>query len=201
MHFIVRQRIFMGQIIEQSIRHQPTSVHYPTLIIMIIFAVQRIVTPQILVQTDTQQAIAHHNTLVQTGYLSIHKRYTETGVSLLDLLEYRRDFCFLHIQIRVLIMHVFQQHLHGGVKIILPQTLFDTRFLYGSDSQHLFYKQPCRSRVFRIHTLERSETIQGNEFINQTVITEYFFSFIRLAIRPPGNGTPPTRRKKHSQTD
>ena len=107
MTFLPQERILSQQIKGKAIRHDVFRRHRASLVCVIIFFIERIVTPHILVQTDSQNTVSNNDRLIQGRNLRINLRNRQLMNFFFQVAESLCQMLFKIAYILKLLSHIF----------------------------------------------------------------------------------------------
>ena len=151
-----RHGIKTQQIETDTIRNYILTVHHLLLLCGIaIFRllVERIVLPQILIQTDADRIVTHNDTLIQRANLGIDLGYLYIGNVTLQEGESGGQSLIDVIHIGILLLGLCDQTLQNRVLIKTEELGIDLLIVYFSNPDHILNQRPRLHRVYCVHLL------------------------------------------------
>ena len=140
MTFLPQERILAQQIKGKAIRHDVFRRHRASLVCVIILLIERIVTPHILVQTDSQNTVSNNDRLIQGRNLCINLRNRQLMNFFFQVAESLCQTLFKTAHVLKLLSHIFHQMYQYGIRKISTQTVIHVYHIHRTQIKHFLYQ-------------------------------------------------------------
>ena len=142
--------------------------------------VKGIIAAQVLIQADTDRAVAHNHTLIERTNLGIHLGYLDARDMLAQILEHLGKIGIDIIHVGILLLGLGNERLQGRILIESQELSVNLLIIHLTDTQHILDKRAALQQMNTVYPMQTRTLIEDMlelGVVNDPEINSKFLNF------------------------